>query len=73
MKLDGHRRAYLEALQGAADALAALGALRPRPLVALGGQPWRGEAAREAQALGADLVLEGRASSSRTCASGSPR
>ena len=34
-------------------------ALRPRPLVVLGGQLWAGEARREAEALGADLVLDG--------------
>jgi methanogenic corrinoid protein MtbC1 len=46
-------------LPGAAEAVAALGTLRPRPLVVLGGQLWTGEARREAEALGADLVLDG--------------
>ena len=39
--------------------MAALRALRPCPLVVLGGQLWAGEARREADALGADLVLDG--------------
>ena len=47
------------ALPGAAAAMAALAALEPRPLVVLGGQLWTGETRREAEALGADLVLEG--------------
>jgi MerR family transcriptional regulator, light-induced transcriptional regulator len=46
-------------LPGAAEAVAALASLRPRPLVVLGGQLWSGEARREAEALGADLVLDG--------------
>ena len=46
-------------LPGTAEALAALRALRPRPLVVVGGQLWAGEARREAEALGADLVLDG--------------
>ena len=46
-------------LPGTAEAVAALRALRPRPLVVLGGQLWAGEARREAEALGADLVLDG--------------
>src|SRR5690242_6271782 len=47
-------------LPGTAAALAALGALRPRPLVVVGGQLWASaEARREAEALGADLVLDG--------------
>jgi MerR family transcriptional regulator, light-induced transcriptional regulator len=46
-------------LPGTAEAVAALRALRPRPLVVLGGQLWAGEARREAGALGADLVLDG--------------
>jgi methanogenic corrinoid protein MtbC1 len=46
-------------LPGTAEAVAALRALRPRPLVVLGGQLWVGEARREAEALGADLVLDG--------------
>jgi methanogenic corrinoid protein MtbC1 len=44
-------------LPGAAEAVAELQALAPRPLVVLGGQLWAGEARREADALGADLVL----------------
>jgi methanogenic corrinoid protein MtbC1 len=46
-------------LPGAAEAVAALSALRPRPLLVLGGRLWSGEARREAEALGADLVLDG--------------
>jgi methanogenic corrinoid protein MtbC1 len=46
-------------LPGTAAAVAALTALRPRPLVVLGGQLWAGVARREAEALGADLVLDG--------------
>jgi MerR family transcriptional regulator, light-induced transcriptional regulator len=46
-------------LPGAAEAVAALAALRPRPLVVLGGQLWSGPARAEAEALGADLVLDG--------------
>jgi MerR family transcriptional regulator, light-induced transcriptional regulator len=45
-------------LPGAAEAVAALAALRPRPLVVLGGQLWSGPARAEAEALGADLVLD---------------
>jgi methanogenic corrinoid protein MtbC1 len=45
-------------LPGTAEAVAALRALDPRPLVVLGGQLWAGEARREAEALGADLVLD---------------
>jgi MerR family transcriptional regulator, light-induced transcriptional regulator len=48
-----------DGLPGTAEALAALRALRPRPLVVVGGQLWAGEARREAEALGADLVLDG--------------
>jgi methanogenic corrinoid protein MtbC1 len=46
-------------LPGTAEAVAGLRALRPSPLVVLGGQLWAGEARREAAALGADLVLDG--------------
>jgi len=47
-------------LPGTAEALTALRALRPRPLVVVGGQLWAAaEARREAEALGADLVLDG--------------
>ena len=46
-------------LPGTAEALSELSMLRPRPLVVLGGQLWTGEARREAEALGADLVLDG--------------
>src|SRR3954447_17089725 len=46
-------------LPGTAEAVAALRALRPRPLVVLGGQLWTGEARREGGALGAALVLDG--------------
>jgi methanogenic corrinoid protein MtbC1 len=45
-------------LPGTAEALTALAALRPRPLVVLGGQLWAGAARSEAEALGADLVLD---------------
>jgi methanogenic corrinoid protein MtbC1 len=45
-------------LPGAAEAVAALLALDPRPLVVLGGQLWQGRARAEAERLGADLVLE---------------
>ena len=45
-------------LPGTAEAVAALRALRPCPLVVLGGQLWAGEARRKAEALGADLVLD---------------
>jgi methanogenic corrinoid protein MtbC1 len=45
-------------LPGAAEAVSALKALRPPPLVVLGGQLWSGAARDEAEALGADLVLE---------------
>jgi methanogenic corrinoid protein MtbC1 len=46
-------------LPGAAEVLSELSMLRPRPLVVLGGQLWTGEARHEAEALGADLVLDG--------------
>jgi len=47
-------------LPGTAEALTALRALRPRPLVVVGGQLWAAaEARREAEVLGADLVLDG--------------
>jgi methanogenic corrinoid protein MtbC1 len=46
-------------LPGAAEAVAALKSLRPAPLIVLGGQLWSGAARREAEALGADLVLDG--------------
>jgi len=46
-------------LPGTAEALSELSMLRPRPLVVLGGRLWTGEARREAEALGADLVLDG--------------
>ena len=45
-------------LPGVAEAVAALKALSPVPLVVLGGQLWNGAARREATALGADLVLD---------------
>ena len=45
-------------LPGAADAVQALLALQPRPLVVLGGQLWRGPAREDAPSLGADLVVE---------------
>ena len=45
-------------LPGAADAVEALLALQPRPLVVLGGQLWRGPAREDAPSLGADLVVE---------------
>ena len=45
-------------LPGAAEALAELNGLRPRPTIVLGGQLWTGEARGEAEALGADLVLD---------------
>jgi methanogenic corrinoid protein MtbC1 len=45
-------------LPGVAEAVAALKALSPVPLVVLGGQLWTGRARREATALGADLVLD---------------
>jgi methanogenic corrinoid protein MtbC1 len=47
------------ALPGAAEAVVALKGLRPAPLVVLGGRLWTGAARREAEALGADLVLDG--------------
>jgi MerR family transcriptional regulator, light-induced transcriptional regulator len=46
-------------LPGTAAAVTALAALRPRPLVVLGGQLWTGAVRAEAEALGADLVLDG--------------
>ena len=45
-------------LPGVAEAVAALKALSPAPLVVLGGQLWSGAARPEATALGADLVLD---------------
>jgi methanogenic corrinoid protein MtbC1 len=45
-------------LPGAAQAVAALLELDPRPLVVLGGQLWQGPARAEAGSLGADLVVE---------------
>ena len=45
-------------LPGAAEAVEALLALDPRPLVVLGGQLWQGQARNDAATLGADLVLE---------------
>jgi methanogenic corrinoid protein MtbC1 len=44
-------------LPGAADAVEALLALEPRPLVVLGGQLWQGPARADAPSLGADLVV----------------
>jgi MerR family transcriptional regulator, light-induced transcriptional regulator len=44
------------ALPEIADVLGRLGALDPRPLVAVGGQFWTAETSRTAQELGADLV-----------------
>jgi methanogenic corrinoid protein MtbC1 len=46
------------ALPGAAEAVAALLRLDPRPLVVLGGQLWQGPARAEAANLGADLVVD---------------
>jgi methanogenic corrinoid protein MtbC1 len=46
-------------LPGAAEAVAALLALDPRPLVVLGGQLWMGQARADALGLGADLVVDG--------------
>ena len=46
-------------LPGAAEAVAALLELDPRPLVVLGGQLWQGPARTEAAGLGADLVVDG--------------
>ena len=46
-------------LPGTVEAVAALAALRPRPLIVLGGRLWTGRARAEAEALGADLVLDG--------------
>ncbi len=46
------------ALPGTAEAVEALLALAPRPLVVLGGQLWQGPARDEAAGLGADLVVE---------------
>jgi len=45
-------------LPGAADAVGALAALEPRPLVVLGGQLWHGRAREDAGRLGADLVVD---------------
>jgi methanogenic corrinoid protein MtbC1 len=45
-------------LPGAAEAVEALLALDPRPLVVLGGQLWRGGARADADSLGADLVVD---------------
>ena len=45
-------------LPGAAEAVTALVALEPRPLVVLGGQLWARSGRAEAHALGADLVLD---------------
>jgi hypothetical protein len=44
-------------LPGAAEAVEALIALDPRPLVVLGGQLWQGRARADAGTLGADLVV----------------
>ncbi len=46
-------------LPGAAEAVTALLALDPRPLVVLGGQLWAGRARADAPSLGADLVVDG--------------
>ena len=46
-------------LPGAAEAVGALLALDPRPLVVLGGQLWAGRARADAPGLGADLVVDG--------------
>ena len=46
-------------LPGAAEAVTALLALDPRPLVVLGGQLWAGRARADAPTLGADLVVDG--------------
>lgn len=45
-------------LPGAAEAVQALLALEPRPLVVLGGQLWHGRARADAGMLGADLVVD---------------
>ena len=45
-------------LEGAADALQALGEVRPRPLIVVGGSGWGPRAAKQASALGADLVVD---------------
>jgi MerR family transcriptional regulator, light-induced transcriptional regulator len=45
-------------LPGAAEAVAALLALAPRPLVVLGGQLWQGPARADAEGLGADLLVD---------------
>jgi methanogenic corrinoid protein MtbC1 len=45
-------------LPGAAEAVQALLALEPRPLVVLGGQLWQGRARADAGMLGADLVVD---------------
>jgi MerR family transcriptional regulator, light-induced transcriptional regulator len=46
-------------LPGAAEAVAALRVLDPRPLIVLGGQLWSGPARADAPGLGADLVVDG--------------
>jgi methanogenic corrinoid protein MtbC1 len=45
-------------LPGTAEAVAALAALDPRPLVVLGGQLWNDAARGTAERLGADLILD---------------
>jgi methanogenic corrinoid protein MtbC1 len=44
------------ALPGIVDAMESLGRLRPRPLIAVGGQFWTAETSHVARELGADLV-----------------
>ncbi len=46
-------------LPGAAEAVGALRAVSPHPLVVLGGQLWMGRARADALGLGADLVVDG--------------
>jgi methanogenic corrinoid protein MtbC1 len=46
-------------LPGTAEAVQALLALDPRPLLVLGGQLWAGPARADALGLGADLVVDG--------------
>jgi methanogenic corrinoid protein MtbC1 len=46
-------------LPGTVEAVEALLALDPRPLVVLGGQLWSGRARADAHRLGADLVVDG--------------
>ena len=58
-------------LPGAAEQVAALLALDPRPLVVLGGQLWGAGRARTPPTLGADLVVDGPRSSSARCGSAS--